>query len=1023
MKQRIVLFNNLTSSEDTSCPHGESVKRSLKFEERNNRGERGDPSNPLTNKRNMRGRQQYRFSGFPLHTNPARPTAQLFSSKSAHMSIARSQTNPDENQKSRLLEEKGFVSQDNEDISLYMGQRSGSGGNGRTPLFRSSEETTWFSGKLCGTALICLTCLFFSLWYSQGIDGMRSKGINSVDYTSRTSFGKLFGAPNKARDHTRSKAFWMEHVVQGGQSQILIPETFESRYNNEVAPLLDNHLDRIWKDKSHLRCLNGEHMFAAFSLKDAEVLPATISFDKQCERVKQLHSCFQEHEVSDLRQLQVQVPSKSSLSSYSVTILINRSEENSRNAQIIGVARGIVQIMLSDLSKLALKRYCSRHRHHFAEDATLTSNSDNDVRVIPLYELKRLYGALAHRTLDTGYFTTLWDVNELSKATIDLVQHSRHRREREKDSSYSIPTTNLAPNESDVMSSSSDLENERNQLAKADEAQVWDELLTFNNSGNKNSSDRLAPTLVESSSREQTDNRHFNPSQNAATSEGNEHGVDSEFEQQSVTNEDQDEPRGGDDDQQESEHEAEPEDDEEISTASLNTTEKHENAFSSTSVDDGNSQTSSEHSIIRTDSTSSRGTRPDSHVISASISQNRSEASTDAGISSGPKITESVPINDYSSKQGTLSPTALDIPHFVEENRSSRDAPQTAASRHSLPTHGSLTQRDAGISYVRDNNKVTESSRNTREIAGSQAEPFSGIGESQFMENIEYAHDSRQESSPPGSRRSTQDAVNSRWALHAPLNGMPAQQMHRDSPRVHEEPQRGVSSSKFDTQTYLGNSRRAPMQRSVGDISYDKHTARTWESQQPATGPSSLYRAADSTMAGRNSRVKGNLISGNNNHGQVISMQYREPDPLRRVTPMGKIPQNIPDHYPMETKSSNAIGRKSLPHPGILSPAAQIDNRAGSRELHHDPSRNQPFLMRERRQSPVAQQQSPIAQLMQNGLRSTGTAGYSNYRPEEGLTHSQPGLDPRRMYYGTPYSKKESLDGTYQTVTGRIIHE
>ncbi|PXF48855.1 hypothetical protein BWQ96_01411 [Gracilariopsis chorda] len=1045
MKQRIVLFNNLTPSEDTPHPHGDSANQSLKFVEGYVRVPRGESSNPLKSNHNMRGRKQYPFNGFPSRTTHERLTAGLFSSKSAHTSGTRLQTSPDENRHTRFVDEKSFASQDrvSEDISLYLGQRSTSKRNCRNLGPRSPVESTWLSGGRCRSALICLTCMFFSLWYFKEINETPSEGNNPVRYlASRISLDKFSGASNITQGHTRSKTLWIDHVVQGDQNQILIPETFESRFNNEIAPLLDNHLDRVWGDNALLRCPNGEQTFAMFSLKEAENLPATISFGKQCSRMKQLNPCFQEHEVSDLRQLQIQVPSKSSLSSYSVTILINRSadknsEESPRDAQVLGVAQGTVQIVLSDLSKLALKRYCSRQRHHFADDATSTSNSENDIRLITLYELKRLYGVLSRRKLDTGYFSQLWDVHELSKATIDPVQHSRHRRAGDKESFDPSSRTTLPLNESEITSSSLGLEHQKNRFANASETDVWEEFSSFNRSGNKNSSERLAPSLEGDLPKEQ--NQSFNSPRNITTSEGNENGVESVIEQLPVTKEDQDEPRGADDGQQESELEAESEDDEDTSTINVSSRKKNESAFSKTSADDGKPRITSEHSnsIQRTESMTPGETLPDSHAVSASTPQNRSDISTASESSSGQKTRESVRTIESSSVHGAFTQTAIDTPQFVDEDRSSQNAPETTPTRPSSYTNGPLTQSEVGTSQFADSDRDAVSSQNVRETTGAaHVDPVSQVDSPQLMDNTGYAYDSRQESSLQESGKPMQDAFNSE-ASNSPGIGMPVQHMYRDLPRVYRGLQRGVSSSQVETQAHAGISGRAPLRRSTMDLSYDSDTARTRESQEHATGPNFPHTGAHGTMVDRNSRVTGNLITASANRDQYISMQSRESDLLQRRAPMRQVPRSIPDrqaayrssgidnshsklqgliprHYPMEAKSSNSMGRKPSRYPGRQSPTVRTENRQGSRGLQYGPSRDQRFPMRE-------QPQTAVAQMMQQGFRGTAIAGHSNHSPEEGLT--QPSLadgDPQRIYR-KPYAQKGPLEGTHQAVNRRMF--
>ncbi|KAI0559873.1 glutamic acid-rich protein [Gracilaria domingensis] len=240
----------------------------------------------------------------------------------------------------------------------------------------------------------------------------------------------VFRATNTSAQQIRSKALWENHIVLSDDNQILIPESFESRWNVDVAPLFEDQLHRIWDELPLIQCSNDERVYAGFSMKESESLPATVSFESKCNHDPSSQPCTQQRQVADLRHLSIDLPSKSSRSSHSVTIMMKRSVEATDvkidSDEVSAVAKGILQFHLSDSSKIALVRYCSDRRHHFSDSIVPQYTASSRVRVTSLYELKRMYALASKNRRGVSYFTELWDADELSRVTFDPVEHSWH---------------------------------------------------------------------------------------------------------------------------------------------------------------------------------------------------------------------------------------------------------------------------------------------------------------------------------------------------------------------------------------------------------------------------------------------------------------------------------------------------------------------------------------------------------------------------------------------------------------------
>lgn len=276
----------------------------------------------------------------------------------------------------------------------------------------------------------CGFLLFLTLFARTGRT-MNSESF-SAKLLSRMRVPIWFGDSNETKDFDKSKALWVNHVVLSDQNVLLLPETFESRLNIEVAPLIEKHSDRIWPESPNLHCPEGERTFLTFSLRETNCLQATISFSSPCPGSVQTYRCMEKKEVSDLRHVVVKLPSRSSRLSYTLDLLTSQSNDISNKPYSesgltqLGVINGPFDVELSDLSKIGLKRYCSSRRHHFADDISSHSRVSQETKLISVSELKRLYGVLSKHRRRIRSISRLWDVDELSTATIDPLEHSLH---------------------------------------------------------------------------------------------------------------------------------------------------------------------------------------------------------------------------------------------------------------------------------------------------------------------------------------------------------------------------------------------------------------------------------------------------------------------------------------------------------------------------------------------------------------------------------------------------------------------
>lgn len=247
-------------------------------------------------------------------------------------------------------------------------------------------------------------------------------------------FSRLFGNGDQ-NSRSRSAAMWIDHVVIDSNFRILIPESFEGRFNAEVAPLLESHLDQIWENenKSKLECHQGESILLAFSMSKSADLSASITFDGPCSHGGIQETCVERAIISDIRDLVIQPPKQTSRFMYTVSMEkrrnLNADDENEVDVMWVkplGTANGWVEVDLSDGSRVALQRYCGNNRKLSAINLISEPLNGQNTRIISIYELKRLFGLISrHNAKDKGT-TISWNRQELSKMTIYPLEHSRH---------------------------------------------------------------------------------------------------------------------------------------------------------------------------------------------------------------------------------------------------------------------------------------------------------------------------------------------------------------------------------------------------------------------------------------------------------------------------------------------------------------------------------------------------------------------------------------------------------------------
>lgn len=308
-------------------------------------------------------------------------------------------------------------------------------------LNRPFREGAFFFGrsycsKKCSLAL---SLLFIGMFVPIAIISFFDVNENpsTMARTSRTASqiaSKLLTTLVPKTKYSVGQSLWADHVVIETGNRLLISETFASRLNAEVAPLLEQHVDVLWDDAESpkLSCGKGEHLLVAFSVAKSGSLPAGIFYERPCTPYPSSRKCLQEKRIADVRDLMVRLPDKSSKHTYSVKVEEHRVSDGGkiptpRRFIPFGTIEGPFQVELSDGCKLAIQRYCGRKRMNFAEDLDIELLTKDNTRLLTIYELKRLH-SLWTRTRQrlTGKRGPSWGKLQLSRATIDPVEHSRH---------------------------------------------------------------------------------------------------------------------------------------------------------------------------------------------------------------------------------------------------------------------------------------------------------------------------------------------------------------------------------------------------------------------------------------------------------------------------------------------------------------------------------------------------------------------------------------------------------------------
>ena len=279
---------------------------------------------------------------------------------------------------------------------------------------------------LCSLLMMPQAFYFLQTWYK---DHSRLS-IEGADVQLFSQFVRN----EKADLREKAVTMWMDHVVIDSNFQILIPESFQSRFNAEVAPLMEPYIDQLWNTKNNQssECLLGEKLMLAFSMSSSADLNAYISFDGPCPNSGLTTKCMHKRAVSDIRDLVVEPPARSSRFTHTLSLQSRRPKASESNGirvlqvEEFGIVNGLLSVELSDGSRLALQRYCGTNRKLAAMDLTLEPVSKDTTRIVSLYELKRLFNLISQK--DTGNDTEAqsWERRELSKITLSPLEHSRH---------------------------------------------------------------------------------------------------------------------------------------------------------------------------------------------------------------------------------------------------------------------------------------------------------------------------------------------------------------------------------------------------------------------------------------------------------------------------------------------------------------------------------------------------------------------------------------------------------------------
>lgn len=201
-----------------------------------------------------------------------------------------------------------------------------------------------------------------------------------------------------------TEAKWVDHIVisqEKDTTSIDILDTFHSRLNAELGPLISEHAAEIWSDADRpvLKCMSTETQIVSFSIKKSSRLPAICRFEER----------DQNRTIRDIRDLRISFPRKSSRYMLRVKIAEERTShgdtESPRRFHSWGKFRDKFSVELLDTGKLALQRFCGETN----TDVDMEPLNSKDIRLMSILELKRLY--------------SLWSSKNITKRGVSVGKH------------------------------------------------------------------------------------------------------------------------------------------------------------------------------------------------------------------------------------------------------------------------------------------------------------------------------------------------------------------------------------------------------------------------------------------------------------------------------------------------------------------------------------------------------------------------------------------------------------------------
>lgn len=309
--------------------------------------------------------------------------------------------------------------------------------DGMLPFPEQSGEGFLLRRKWCLMSLFLVFAFGAVIGLSLYLRTHGSMKASSVHaFVNANPVARLLGFLGGSDTSADARSMWINHVVKNDDNQILIAETFESRLNAEITPLLEKHTIKIWEggsSSSPFTCHGEDRVMMAFSVAKAGSMPASITYETPCMVGPSSRSCVVKKQVSDARDLVVRLPSKSSRYMHAVHVEIdhNSKDHQGNNSEVryvqdLGTIGGQFRVELSDAASLALQRYCGQNKRAYSEDLVTELVSERNTRLINVYELKRLYALLSNHSDVHVSRSRAWDTRMLSTVVIDPLEHSRH---------------------------------------------------------------------------------------------------------------------------------------------------------------------------------------------------------------------------------------------------------------------------------------------------------------------------------------------------------------------------------------------------------------------------------------------------------------------------------------------------------------------------------------------------------------------------------------------------------------------